>query len=225
MYIENNYEEIDILEIETITDEKELIDLTIEEDETFCITDEKIISHNCKSMLRAITHAAAKANCAVLFSNHTYDNPGALYPTLVKSQAGGSGPLYMSSVLVQMSAKQEKASKLDNKNANEESTAISKDINGMTLRCVTTKNRFVAPFLETELYLNFKTGLAKYSGLLEMAEAYGILEKSGHRYVLNGENIGFYKEFRDNDEVWSKIIPSLDKELQVKLAFNKENAS
>jgi len=178
-----------------------------------------------KSMLRAITHAAAKANCAVLFSNHTYDNPGALYPTLVKSQAGGSGPLYMSSVLVQMSTKQEKASKLDNKNANEESTAISKDINGLTLRCVTTKNRFVAPFLETELYLNFKTGLAKYSGLLEMAEAYGILEKSGHRYVLNGENIGFYKEFRDNDEVWSKIIPSLDRELQVKLAFNKENAS
>lgn len=177
-----------------------------------------------KSMLRAITHAAAKANCPVLFSNHTYDNPGALYPTLVKSQAGGSGPLYMSSVLVQMSTKQEKASKLDNKNANEESTAISKDINGLTLRCVTTKNRFVAPFLETELYLNFKTGLAKYSGLLEMAEAYGILEKSGHRYVLNGENIGFYKEFRDNDEVWSKIIPPLDKELQIKLAFNKENA-
>jgi recombination protein RecA len=178
-----------------------------------------------KSMLRAITHAAAKANCAVLFSNHTYDNPGALYPTLVKSQAGGSGPLYMSSVLVQMSTKQEKASKLDNKNAKEESTAISKDINGMTLRCVTTKNRFVAPFLETELYLNFKTGLAKYSGLLEMAEAYGILEKQGHRYAFNGENIGFYKEFRDNDDIWSKIIIPLDQELQVKLAFNKENAS
>lgn len=178
-----------------------------------------------KSMLRAITHAASKANCPVLFSNHTYENPAALYPTLVKSQAGGSGPLYMSSVLVQMSTKQEKASKLDNKNANEESTAISKDINGLTLRCVTTKNRFVAPFLETELYLNFKTGLAKYSGLLEMAEAYGILEKQGHRYVLNGENIGFYKEFRDNDDIWSKIIPSLDKELQLKLAFNNENAS
>jgi len=177
-----------------------------------------------KSMLRAITHAASKANCAVLFSNHTYENPASLYPTLVKSQAGGSGPLYMSSVLVQMSTKQEKASKLDNKNAVEESTGISKDINGLTLRCVTTKNRFVTPFLETELYLNFRTGLAKYSGLLEMAEAYGVLEKSGHRYVFNGENIGFYKEFRDNEEIWSKITPPLDKELQAKLSFNNENA-
>lgn len=178
-----------------------------------------------KSMLRAITHAASKANCPVLFSNHTYDNPGALYPTLVKSQAGGSGPLYMSSVLVQMSTKQEKASKLDNKNAVEESTAISKDINGLTLRFVTTKNRFVTPFLETELYLNFKTGLAKYSGLLEMAEAYKVLEKQGHRYVFNGEVLGFYKDFRDNAEVWEKIIPVLDEKLQKELAFNNEQNS
>jgi len=176
-----------------------------------------------KSMLRAITHAASKANCPVLFSNHTYDNPGALYPTLVKSQAGGSGPLYMSSVLVQMSTKQEKASKLDNKNAVEESTAISKDINGLTLRFVTTKNRFVTPFLETELYLNFKTGLAKYSGLLEMAEAYGVLEKQGHRYAFNGEVIGFYKDFRDNVEIWEKIIPVLDEKLKKELAFNNEH--
>jgi len=178
-----------------------------------------------KSMLRAITHAASKANCPVLFSNHTYDNPASLYPTLVKSQAGGSGPLYMSSVLVQMSTKQEKASKLDNKNAVEESTAISKDVNGLTLRFVTTKNRFVTPFLETELYLNFKTGLAKYSGLLEIAEAYGVLEKQGHRYAFNGESLGFYKDFRDNNEVWEKILPVLDIKLQKELAFKNENST
>jgi RecA/RadA recombinase len=178
-----------------------------------------------KSMLRAITHATSKANCPVLFSNHTYDNPASLYPTLVKSQAGGSGPLYMSSVLVQMSTKQEKASKLDNKNAVEESTAISKDVNGLTLRFVTTKNRFVTPFLETELYLNFKTGLAKYSGLLEIAEAYGVLEKQGHRYAFNGESLGFYKDFRDNNEVWEKILPVLDIKLQKELAFKNENST
>ena len=175
-----------------------------------------------KSLLRAITHSASKANCPVLFSNHTYDNPAALYPTLVKSQAGGSGPLYMSSVLLQMSTKQEKASKLDNKNANEETTAISKDVNGLTLRFVTTKNRFVTPFLETELYLNFRTGLAKYSGLLEMAEAYGVLEKQGHRYAFNGETLGFYKDFKDDSNVWEKIIPVLDEKLQKELAFKNE---
>jgi len=78
MFIENNYEEIDIVEITKIEEEKTLIDISVEEDETFCITDERIISHNCKSMLRAITHTAAKANCPVVFTNHIYDNPGAM---------------------------------------------------------------------------------------------------------------------------------------------------
>lgn len=178
-----------------------------------------------KSMLRALTHACAKANCSILFSNHTYENPGAMYPTLIKNQAGGSGPLYMSSVLLQMSTKQEKASKLDNKNANEDSTAISKDVNGLTLRFLTTKNRFIAPFLETELYLNFRTGLAKYSGLLEMAEAYNIIGKQGHRYTFNGELLGFYKDFKDNSEVWDKIIPVLDEKLQTELAFKNDSES
>lgn len=176
-----------------------------------------------KSMLRAITHAAAKANCPVVFTNHTYDNPGALYPTLVKSQSGGSGPLYMSSVLVQMATKQERVGKSDNKNASDETTPLSKDVNGLTMRALTTKNRFVPPFLEAEMYLNFRTGISKYSGLLEMAEGYGVLTKQGHRYVVGEEVLGFYKDWKDNDEAWAKVLPLLEEKLQTELKFKKES--
>lgn len=175
-----------------------------------------------KSMLRAITHAAAKANTPVLFTNHVYDNPAALYPTLIKTQSGGSGPLYMSSVLVQMSTKQERVGKSDNKNSNDEVTPLSKDVNGLTMRALTTKNRFVPPFLECEMYLNFRSGLNKYSGLLEMAEGYNILEKQGHRHVLNGNVLGFYKDWRNDDSVWDKILPLLDEKLKTELKFKKE---
>lgn len=175
-----------------------------------------------KSMLRAITHAAAKANCPVVFTNHTYDNPGALYPTLVKSQSGGSGPLYMSSVLVQMATKQERVGKSDNKNASDETTPLSKDVNGLTMRALTTKNRFVPPFLEAEMYLNFRTGISKYSGLLEMAEGYGVLTKQGHRYVVGEEVLGFYKDFKDDDAAWAKILPLLEEKLQTELKFKRE---
>jgi RecA/RadA recombinase len=175
-----------------------------------------------KSMLRAITHAAAKANCPIVFTNHIYDNPGAMYPTLIKSQSGGSGPLYMSSVLVQMSTKQERVGKSDNKNASDEVTPLSKDVNGLTMRALTTKNRFVPPFLECEMYLNFRNGLSKYSGLLEMAEGYSVLTKQGHRYLLGEENIGFYKDFKDNDEIWNKILPKLEVKLKSELKFNNE---
>lgn len=177
-----------------------------------------------KSMLRAVTHAAAKANCPIVFTNHTYDNPGALYPTLVKSQSGGSGPLYMSSVLIQMATKQERVSRSDNKNAIEDTTPLSKDINGLTMRALTTKNRFIPPFLECELYLNFKSGISKYSGLLEIAEGYGVLTKQGHRHVFGDEILGFYKDWKENDEIWAKILPKIEEKLQSELKFNKENS-
>lgn len=175
-----------------------------------------------KSMLRAITHAAAKANCPIIFTNHTYDNPGALYPTLVKSQSGGSGPLYMSSVLVQMATKQERVGKSDNKNASDDVTPLSKDVNGLTMRALTTKNRFIPPFLECQMYLNFKSGISKYSGLLEMAEGYEIINKQGHRYALGDEILGFYKDWKDDDAVWAKILPILEDKLKSELKFNKE---
>lgn len=176
-----------------------------------------------KSMMRAITHSAAKANCPIVFTNHIYDDPSQMHPSAIKKQAGGSGPLYMASVIVQMAKKIERSSDSKNKDSNDTTTSLAKDINGLTLRAFTTKNRFVVPFLETEMYLNFKTGLNKYSGLLEMAEGYGVLEKQGHRYVLNGEVLGFFKDFKDSSEVWDKILPLLETKLTSELSFKNEN--
>jgi hypothetical protein len=158
----------------------------------------------------------------VIFTNHIYEDPSQLHPSAIKKQAGGSGPLYMSSVIVQMAKKTERAEDSKNKDANSETTLISKGINGVTLRALTTKNRFVTPFLEIEMYLNFRTGLNKFSGLLEMAEGYGVIERRGHQFALNGESLGFYKDWKENEEVWNKILPLLEKKLQTELCFKNE---
>ena len=175
-----------------------------------------------KSMMRAITHSAAKANCPVVFTNHIYDDPSQLHPTAIKKQAGGSGPLYMASVIVQMAKRSERSSDSKNKDSNDSVTPLSKDINGLTLRAFTTKNRFVPPFLETEMYLNFRTGLNKYSGLLEMLEGYLILEKNGHRHTFNGESLGFFKDWKSDDLIWQKILPSLEEKLNSELTFKND---
>ena len=180
-------------------------------------------SKQLKSLMRAVTHAAAKANCPVVFTNHIYEDPSQLHPTAIKKQAGGSGPLYMSSVIVQMAKKTERAEDSKNKDSNTETTLISKGINGATLRALTTKNRFVTPFLEIEMYLNFRTGLNKFSGLLEMAEGYDVIERRGHQFALNGESLGFYKDWKENEEVWNKILPLLEKKLQTELCFKNES--
>ena len=175
-----------------------------------------------KSMLRVLTSRAAKANIPIIFTNHIYSNPTELYPSLVKTQSGGSGPIYMASVLVQLATRQEKQ---DEKRADDVILPGANKVSGVTLRALTTKNRFVPPFLETELYLNFKTGLAKYSGLLEMAIGHKIVIQSGATYALaDGTKLGYFKNWSTDTSIWDeKILPALEKSLQSTLCFSNKD--
>jgi RecA/RadA recombinase len=179
-----------------------------------------------KSMMRVLTLKAAKADTPVIFSNHIYANPADMYPSLVKQQSGGSGPLYLASVLVQMAVKNEKSSggQNSNRDAVEDVAPIAKDINGITLRTLTIKNRFAPPFLEAEMYLNFRNGLGRYSGLLDMALGYGIVVQNGPTFALaDGTKLGYYKSWRQDEDIWeNKILPELEKKLQVELKYKKE---
>jgi RecA/RadA recombinase len=179
-----------------------------------------------KSMMRVLTLKAAKADTPIIFSNHIYANPADMYPSLIKQQSGGSGPLYLASVLVQMAVKNEKASggQNSNKDAVDDIVPIAKDINGITLRTLTIKNRFAPPFLEVEMYLNFKNGLGRYSGLLDMALGYGVIIQNGPTFALaDGTKLGYYKSWRQDKDVWeNKILPELEKKLQIELKYKKE---
>lgn len=167
-----------------------------------------------KSMMRTLTFKAAQANTTILFVNHTYDDPAAMFPTLVKQQSGGKGPVYLASVLVQLAKRDEKQ---DKNNESDEMLPDANKYSGVTLRALTIKNRFVPPFLEAELYLNFKTGLDKYSGLREMAINHGALLQNGSTYALPGDGgkLGYFKNWCKNTEIWDdKILPVLEEKLQ-----------
>jgi len=167
-----------------------------------------------KSMMRVLTYKAAKAKVPILFSNHVYDSME-MFPTLVKTQSGGKGPIYLASVLVQLSTKNEKVSD----NPNEQSIAIAHNISGVTLGALTIKNRFVPNYLKTELYLNFKAGLDKHAGLFEIAEAFSVIEKPGRTVMFNGESLGYRKDLEKNPEFWAKVMPKLEEVLQDKLCY------
>jgi len=173
-----------------------------------------------KSMMRVLTYKCAKANVTLIFTNHIYDDPACMFPSLIKSQSGGKGPLYLASLLIQLAVTQEKMEVGEK----EKFIPMANRVKGVNLRALTVKNRFVPPFLETSMYLNFKTGLYKYSGLLEMAEAYGIVKKDGNTYSTpEGEKLGYKKAFKDNEEIWERcIIPDLDEALQKDLVFSSE---
>jgi hypothetical protein len=172
-----------------------------------------------KSMMRTLTYKAAKAKVPILFSNHIYEGME-MFPTLVKTQSGGKGPIYLASVLVQLSTRNEKSSE----NPNEESVAISHNISGVTLGAMTVKNRFVPSYLKTELYLNFKSGLDKHTGLFEIAEAFGVIEKPGRTVMYKGESLGYRKDLEKDPKFWEKIMPDLEKALQDKLCYGTSSS-
>jgi hypothetical protein len=110
-------------------------------------------------------------------------------------------------------------------NPNENSVAIAHNISGVTLGALTIKNRFVPNYLKTELYLNFKTGLDKHTGLFEIAEAFGVIEKPGRTVMFNGESLGYRKDLEKNAEFWAKVMPKLEEVLQEKLCYGGGDTS
>lgn len=189
---------------------KEVAD--IEKDKS--VADMGLRAKSLKSMLRILTYKAAKAGVTILCSNHTYADPASMYPSLVKNQSGGSGPLYMSSIIVQLARRNEKQ---DDKNEEDKMLPEAKQYSGVTLRAMTTKNRFLPPFLEVPIYLNYRTGLDKYSGLLEMAVNHGIIIQNGPTYTkADGTKLGYGKSFKNDISFWEEyVIPNLQEKLNV----------
>jgi len=203
---------ISIDSLGNLASSKELKDAEAGKDATDTGTRAKAI----KSMMRVLTYKAAKAKVPILFSNHIYEGME-MFPSLVKTQSGGKGPIYLASVLVQLSTRNEKTSENDGAVA----LANSHNISGVTLGALTIKNRFVPSFLKTELYLNFKTGLDPYAGLFELAEAFEVIKKAekGYNFLFKGVSIGKKKEFEKSKEVWDKVMPDLEKVLNEKLCY------
>lgn len=169
-----------------------------------------------KSMMRTLTFKCAKANVPMVFNNHIYADPGSMYPSLIKNQAGGSGPVYLASLLIQMGVRQEKD---DGKNE-ESLIPIANKVSGVTLSAMTIKNRFIPPFLKTELYVNFLTGISKYNGLKDLAVAFGVIEQNGPTYSFQGEKIGYASRWENDKEFWDKCMPILEQTLNDKLKYN-----
>lgn len=170
-----------------------------------------------KSLLRTLTLKAGQAGVTVLISNHTYADPVSLYPSLIKNQSGGSGPLYMASVIVQLAKKNEKSE--DDK---DEILPEARNYSGATLRALTTKNRFLPPFLETSLYLNFLNGLDKYSGLFDMAVNHGIVLQTGSTYTMpDGTKLGYKKNFINAKFYEEIILPGLETIMFEKYRYSK----
>ena len=102
--------------------------------------------------------------------------------------SGGQGFIYASSIVVAM-----KKMKLKE---DEDGNKISQ-VMGIRAGCKVMKTRYAKPFEGVQVKIPYETGMNPYSGLLELFEGKGVIEKQGNRlkYVTSdGEEILEYRK-------------------------------
>ena len=119
-----------------------------------------------KGAFRMLTLKLGQADIPMIVTNHIYANVGGYGPTHV--QSGGSGLLYSSSTIIELSKSKEKE---------------GVEVVGNIIKAKTYKSRLSKENKEVEIRLFYdERGLDKYYGLLELAERHEIFKKSGTRY-------------------------------------------
>jgi recombination protein RecA len=184
-------------------------------------TDMGTRARSIKSLLQTCTQLAAITRTPIIITNHVYDNPGDMHPSLIKTMSGGKSTIYMPSISVQISRKPVKEDEIKSELGS--TAALQRNYVGILLRALTAKNRFVKQYLQGEIYLSFNTGVDKYYGLLELAVELDVLQQTGSTYMFNGEKIGYAKSFVNDNSFWEdKIIPLLQKKVDVAWTYSNE---
>jgi RecA/RadA recombinase len=174
-----------------------------------------------KSLMKTLTNLCGLTKTTAICTNHVYDDPSAMFPSLEKNMPGGRSVVYLPSVTVQLARKPVKAD--GGKTIDDELEAGQKNYSGVVLRALTVKNRFIRQYLEGEMYLSFTSGLDRYYGLLDLCVGFGIILQTGSTYTLaDGTKLGFYKNFRKNVDLWEKtLLPELEKVIKEKWAYSQ----
>lgn len=174
-----------------------------------------------KSLMQTCTNLGAITQTTFIITNHVYDDPAAMYPSIEKNMPGGKSVVYLPSVTVQLARKPLKDD--DDKTVDNNKTAVGqKNYGGIIIRALTRKNRFIKQYLEGEIYLSFSTGLDRYYGLLDLAVGMGVVIQSGSTYSLaDGTKLGYAKKWRRDVELWENtILPQLEEKMKKEWTYS-----
>ena len=124
----------------------------------------KALVTNCVNMFGSY-------NVGMCVTNHTYASQDMFDPD--DKISGGSGFVYASSMVVAMKKLKLKEDADGNKTS---------EVNGIRAACKVMKTRYAKPFEAVQVKIPYETGMDPYSGLFDMFEKRGLLEKQGNRY-------------------------------------------
>lgn len=172
-----------------------------------------------KSLLKRCTNLSTLTKTPIIVTNHVYDDPSAMYPSLEKNMTGGKAAVYLPSVTVQLARKLIKDK--DQNKVVDKLAASQVNYSGVVIRALTVKNRFIKQYLEGEFYLSFSKGLDRYFGLLEIMKGMGVVSNSGSSYTdWEGKKLGYYKAWSKDIDLWeTHLLPELEKRIKIHWAY------
>ncbi len=175
-----------------------------------------------KSLMQTCTNLGAVTQTTILCTNHVYDNPAALFPSIEKNMPGGKSCVYLPSVTIQLARKPVKSD--GGKTMDGETAVAQKNYAGIIIRALTRKNRFIKQYLEGEMYLSFASGLDRYFGMIDLAVGVGAVINTGATYQLpDGKKLGYYKNWRKDKELWENtILPVVEERIGKVWSYSNE---
>lgn len=137
------------------------------------------------ALVRNCVNMFGSLNIGLVATNHTYASQDLFDPD--DKISGGQGFIYASSIVVAMRKLKLKEDEDGNK--------IS-EVKGIRSACKIMKTRYAKPFESVQVKIPYETGMNPYSGLVDLFEGKGLLQKDGNslKYTLaDGTSI---KQFR-----------------------------
>ena len=140
----------------------------------------KALVTNCVNMFGSY-------NVGMCVTNHTYASQDMFDPD--DKISGGSGFVYASSMVVAMKKLKLKEDADGNKTS---------QVHGIRAACKVMKTRYAKPFEAVQVKIPYETGMDPYSGMFDLLEAKGLLEKQGNRYKYIDSEGNETLEYRKN---------------------------
>jgi RecA/RadA recombinase len=157
------------------------------------------------ALVRNTVNMFGSYNVGMVCTNHTYASQDMFDPD--DKISGGQGFIYASSIVVAMRKLKLKEDQDGNK--------ISQ-VKGIRAACKVMKTRYAKPFESVQVKIPYETGMNPYSGLVDLAEATGLLTKQGNRLAFktsSGEEILQFRKAweRNEDGCLDKVMQDFNK--------------
>jgi RecA/RadA recombinase len=144
------------------------------------------------ALVRNCVNMFGSYNVGLVATNHTYASQDMFDPD--DKISGGQGFIYASSIVVAMRKLKLKTDADGNKTTT---------VNGIRAACKIMKTRYAKPFESVQVEIPYEAGMSPFSGLVDLAEAKGLLKKEGNSLVYitpDGEIIKQFRKAWQNNE-------------------------